>query len=171
VLRPKPVKGDYERFFAVTRTSRWGGERLIGAYRRELRGIDASMASDDELRVMWDYFHGEFSDGAPGLDDWARLGEQVRRLGVPLIAHRGHMPYEYGTRLFGSEFVAHVEHNYAVIEQALKSGVGDAGLFLDVPPPPDVHYIQPKDGTEHWNEDGRRARVAILAKALGEVLY
>jgi hypothetical protein len=170
VLRPRPTKDDYDRFYAVVRNSRWGGERTIGDFRRELRGIVPTTASAEQLRVMWDYFHGEFSDDTPGLDDWVRLGEQARALGVPVIAYRAHMPYEYGTRLFGPEFVAHVDHNFAILEQALKKGLGDGGIFLDVPPPPDSHFIQPEDGTEHWNEEGRRARVEFLKGALADVV-
>lgn len=170
ILRPAPTQDDYDRFYALPRTSRWGGQRTIGDFRRELRGIDVTSADEDLLRTMWDYFHGEFSDNAEGLADWTRLGQQVRRLGVPLIYYRAHMPYEYGTHLFGPDFVTHVEHNYALLEGALRAGLDGAGQFLDVPPPPDAHFIQPKDGTEHWNEHGRLARIALLKDALADVL-
>lgn len=170
VLRPAPTQEDYDRFYATERSSRWGGQQTIGHFRRELKGIDATTASADRLRVMWDYFHGEFSDDSPGLQDWVRLGEQARLLGVPLIAYRAHMPFQYGTRLFGPEFVAHVEHNWALIEQALKTGLGDGGLLLDVPPPPDEHFILPQDGTEHWNQHGRLALVERLKRTLVDVI-
>jgi hypothetical protein len=165
LYKEPPSAEAYARFSAIERRSRWQLANTIGEYRERLRGFDAATADEDLQRVIFDYFHGEFSAEHPGLADWRRLGEYLRALDVPVIAYRTFMPLESGARLFGDDFVEHVDENYGLGEKHLFEGLG-GGAALQFEPPPDRMFIAAQDSTEHLNEQGRRHVVAALCAAI-----
>jgi hypothetical protein len=164
--REPPTEEDYRRFEALARTSRWGGRRSIGEYRRDLRGFRGDTASAEQQALIYDYFHGESSENSPGLAEWRRFGEALRAWGVPVLAYRLYMPMETGTRLFGEAFEAHVERNFSLVESSFRAGLGEAGTIVAVDPPPDDAFIEHRDGTEHLNQKGRVELARRLATAI-----
>lgn len=165
-LRAAPKAEDYRRFEALQRTSRWGGERTIGDYRRALKGFRAKTADHAQRALIFDYFHGEYSAGSPGIDDWRRLGANLSKFGVPVVAYRTYMPLQMGTRVIGEDFAAHIEQNFRAVESAFLEGLEGAGSMTPIQPPADEHFIEPRDATEHLNQEGRLALVKQVAASL-----
>ncbi len=165
VYKPKPAESEYRRFENLECDWRWGVCRTIGEYRGKLQGRAWLNGDDDVLRALYDYFHGEFSDGSRGLADWSALGRNLRALGAPVVTYRTWMPMERGVQLFGSEFESHVEHNFQLIEKHFLETLGEAE-FVRLDPPGDELYGEPRDGTEHFNQRGRAAIVAALTSGM-----
>lgn len=158
-------EADYARFEAIERDSYWGWANTIGEYRRRLRGYDPHSADENLQAILFDYFHGEYSAASPGLQDWRSFGERLRMLGVPVVAYRTYMPLERGARLFGDDFVAHVEQNFSLVEESFFAGLG-GGESVQIGLLPDSLYVSSTDATEHLNENGRRRVVGALLPAV-----
>ena len=169
LYKTPPGPEAYARYEALERKSRWGFAGTMGEYRSRLRGYDPATADEQSQQVIYDYFHGEYSAGSPGLQHWRRFGERLRALDVPVVAYRTYMPLDAGTRLLGEEFTPHVEENFRLIEEQFFAGLG-GGKPVYVDPPPDSSYINCADATEHLNETGRRRIVETLIEAVNERL-
>lgn len=170
LYKTPPGPEDYARFSALERDSRWALARTMGEYRSRLRGYDPATADEESQRVIYDYFHGEFSAASPqGLQHWRRFGERLRALDIPVVAYRTYMPLDAGTRLLGDDFTPHVEENFRLVEEQFFAGLG-GGKPVFVDPPPDSSYINAADATEHLNDTGRRRLVETLIQAVNEQL-
>lgn len=161
----------YAEFEAIEHRGRWPVARTIGDYRRLLRGYRPATADDDAQRTLYAYFHGEHSADRPaGLDGWTRLGQHLRALDVPVVTYRTYMCLSRGNHLLGGEFTEHVEENFAVIEDRFLTALGDRAVTVDVAPPAEGLYLAPSDGTEHYNEDGRRYIVDAVLPSVAALL-
>jgi hypothetical protein len=169
LYKTPPGPADYARFEAIEHESVWNLAGTMGEYRRKLKGYDPASADEQSQRVIYDYFHGEYSAGRPGLQHWRRFGERLRTLGVPVVAYRTYMPLDAGTRLLGEQFVPHVEENFRLLEEAFFGGLG-GGAPVAVDPPSDAEFINHRDATEHLNEHGRQRLVKHLIAAVNERL-
>lgn len=165
LYRKPPTAEDYARFEAISRRSAWGLGTTIGEYRARLRGYDPNNADLSQRQLIFDYFHGEFSDGHPGLERWRQLGEQLRKWGVPVVAYRSPMPLEAGTRLLGPDFRPHVERNFSLIEDQLFAGLGGRQTVPSAELSDDC-FVNWADATEHLNERGRHKVIDAIAPAI-----
>jgi hypothetical protein len=165
LYKSPPTTADYARFEAIERASRWGYADTIGEYRRRLRAYNPFTADESQQQVLYDYFHGEYSEGHRGLEDWHNFGAQLRALDVPVVAYRTYMPLDRGTELLGDTFVPHIEHNFALLEERFFAGLG-GGTSLPIDALSDSEFVAPTDATEHLNETGRAHIVDALLPAI-----
>jgi hypothetical protein len=157
-----PTSSDFAQFHAL-KFPTWAGDLTVGDYLRRLKVADLN--DDDAVRLLYAYHHGgEVERGAP-LDRLRRLGERLRRLGVPVIVYQTPVPVEKGVELHGSRFYELAERNFAVLEDTFVSGYGNVPILRTGLSVPTTHFIDWRDGSEHLNQHGRSAIAAAVVEA------
>jgi hypothetical protein len=172
VHHPEPPRDPaaFERFYDL-KINTMLGTRTIGEYALPLRD-EARWAFDDPERVklLYAYHHATSVEDDPrGLEAITRMAERLRGLGCLVVAYETPVPVQTGTELLGPEFEAIVRRNYDAMADAYRAGMGpDATIIrcgMDFAP---EEFIDPNDGTEHFNELGRRHLAGLIAAAVIE---
>lgn len=166
-----PSPEEYVAFEALPHRTRpeWSRATTQGEYRSLLRGYAMEKAARYDQQTLFTYFHGESSEGRPGLQNWTELGQHLAALEIPVVAYRVYMPLELGSQLLGPEFRDHIDANFTAVETAFRAGyTGDLEL-VDRPMADDA-FINPFDGTEHYRLKGRLEVVDAVSAQLERML-
>ncbi|MDO7867851.1 hypothetical protein [Nocardioides jiangxiensis] len=152
---------EYAAFEALPVRTRWERASTIGGFLALVRGRRTAGGDLATQQALFDYFHGELLDpGIATVGELTELAARLRAYGVPVVHYYPPIPVERGEQYFPGEFEAQVRASYAVVDGVLEAGLGDLGALVETPfDTPDDEFIDPTDGSEHWNEKGR-ARIA-----------
>lgn len=160
-----PQPAEYDAFYDLPVTTRWGGPSTIGSFVREMKGSGPHPWPLERRRRLFDYFHGEIvSPDNVGLDELTGLGRQLVEYGVPSVAYWGRPPLAHGEELFPGEFTPHVLKNWRLVKEALQGGAPD--LTVTEPDLEDPEFEFSPNGTEHYAYAGRLKIARCVAAAL-----
>lgn len=142
------------------------GDLTVGDYARPLKA--GSLPPEAALRLLYAFHHGaRLVEGSPAMSAVTRLGAAARALGVPIVTYETPLSVHTGQRVLGPEFRDVVEHNFAVMRSAYRAGAGAQADVLGTGSAfAEADFIDPADGSEHLNEQGRKKLAAILARAV-----
>ncbi|WP_460812417.1 hypothetical protein [Nocardioides salsibiostraticola] len=162
---PRPA--EYQTFYDLPVTTRWGGPSTIGSFVMEMKGSGPHPWPLERRRRLFDYFHGEtVTPDNAGLDEVAALGRQLTEYGVPAVAYWGRPPIAHGEELYPGEFTPHVLENWRLVKQALQSDASD--LTVTEPDLEDHDFEFSPNGTEHYAYAGRLKIARSVSAALHE---
>jgi hypothetical protein len=170
-LKNRRTAKDFERFEALSVTTRWGYGSTIGEFLGKLRGRRGGPEDLEQQRALFDYFCGEtIGPDHPQVAHATALGEALRAYGVPVIQFWAPIPFDKGESYFPGEFRAHVQSNVAVLQHAFDVGVGSLKVSMDPISTADDEFIDSSDASEHWNQAGRERVAALLASEIRAVI-
>lgn len=149
---PPPAPEEWDMFHKISYPT-WAGDWTIGEYVERLRGAP----EDDEERVklLYAYHHGgRIPSGAP-LEDVTRLGEELRRLNLPVVAYQTPVPVQQGEEFYAG-FRELATQNFADLNDAFVAGYGNEAEVLQTGMDfSTAEFIDYRDASEHLNEHGR----------------
>jgi hypothetical protein len=142
------------------------GDLTVGEYAQPLKA--RSLPRDEALRLLYAFHHGaRLTQGSPAMDAVIRLGAAAKAMGCPVVAYETPLSVETGERVLGPEFRAVVEHNFAVMGAAYRTGAGaDVEVLATGTAFSEQEFIDPTDGSEHLNESGRVRLAGLLAQGV-----
>lgn len=119
-------------------------------------------------RLIYAYHHGaRLESDQPTVEGVRALGRCLRDLGWPFVAFETPVPVTSGEQHLGPDFRKLVEHNFAVLREALAQGVGrEVEVVRSGTAFPASHFIDPSLADEHLNQEGRRRLAAMIADPL-----
>lgn len=123
-----------------------------------LECLDGPYDYHDELKLRFTYHYmGRIPEDHPVFADLERTVEELKALGIPVLAYITPIDVEEGTRYVGPRFATRVAENVATVASALdRLEIPYENLYLDVGA---EDFIDKAYACEHMNQVGR-ARVA-----------
>ena len=161
---PRPTQEEFERFYELPHHTLLG-ELKVGDYVRPLK--NGGLAPDEHMRLIYGYHHGADLSRSRGIEAVTRLGRCLRELGCRTVAYQTPVPLQTGVEIFGAAFEELVVENWRVMEAAYREGLGREAAVLQTGTifAPE-EFIDPADGTEHLNEEGRRRLAETIVDAV-----
>lgn len=168
--RNRRTAQDTSAFRALPVSTRWAREKTIGDFLTLVRGRRDQPETLERQQAVFDYLHGETVTALdPQLDQVRILAERLTAYGVPVVHYWAPIPAERGETYFPGEFADHIRANFEVVQNAFAEGTGSSAQLVETPlDTPDDEFIDSADGSEHWNEAGRRRIAKKIAEALRE---
>lgn len=163
---PPASPEEWQRFHEIPHPT-WAGDLKVGDYVRLLK--NASARDEDWVRLLYAYHHGGAIHDGP-LEVVTRMGQQLRELGVPTVAYQTPVPVEKGVDFYGPSFRTLAEENLAKLEKAFRAGYGPIEVLQTALIHPTSSYLDPNDGSEHLNLQGRRVLADAISAAVREHL-
>lgn len=160
---PPRTGAEFEDFYGLPYPT-WEGNLTIGEYVKPLK----SMPIDDpeRIRLLYSYHHGNDIHGAPALDGVRALGEDLRRIGAPVVAYQTPVPVEAGVEHHGPVFREVAERNFELLEQAFVAGYGPIDVLRTGTAFGTDQFIDWHAADEHLNERGRLPLSQAIAEAV-----
>lgn len=160
---PPPEPAEWDAFHTLPHPT-WAGDWTIGEYIERLRG--ASADDEESVKLLYAYHHGgRIPAGAP-LADVTRLGEELRRLDIPVVAYQTPVPVQKGEE-FHPGFRALATQNFADLNDAFVAGYGEDGAVLQTGMVSGTsEFIDHRDASEHLNQHGRLRLAESITKAV-----
>jgi len=138
------------------------GPGTVGDYARPLK--DGSVTGDERLRLLYAYHHG----GVIEPTAFTALGRAAGALGVPVVVYQAPVSVATGERVLPG-LAQRVAENFAAADAAFRAGLDVPVLQTGTAFGEDA-FIDPTDGSEHLNEQGRRHLADLLVAELRERL-
>ncbi len=153
--------------FDLLPLSTFAGDLTVGDHRRPLRDPAAhGLDHEARVRLLYAFYHGEaLQPGCRTLQETTQLGQDLKDLGLRVVAYQTPVPVERGSELHGEQFRQRAVDNFALIDEAFLAGYGDTQILQTGVTFSTDEFLDPDDGTEHLNDRGRRRLAAGIAAA------
>lgn len=169
----KPASAaDFEAYDRLVITA-FGETAPVGDFRRRLKRPE-QFGLDREGRegLLYAFHHGEVvSHDAPHLEGVRRLGRRLADMGVRVVAYETAVPVERGEELHGPVFRTQTLSNQESVRTAFQAGFGGPVEILRTGTIfPSAEFIDPEDGSEHLNAEGRLRLSELIVDATKRAL-
>jgi hypothetical protein len=130
------------------------------------------LTEQERLKLLYAFHHGERVDReAKTLAEVDRMGRVLRDLGAEVVPFETSVPVEAGVDLWGEQFRDTVQNTFDLMGDAFRRGFGapievlPTGMIVER-----SEFIDPSDGSEHMNLQGRTRITGHLVEAVQEAL-